>query len=343
MRRLVPWLAALVLLATVLAWKLGRPAALDESLFDVTLTQQPMEPLALPVHGRELAGRITTSAGRPAADALVVLERAKPFESGPAPLRGEYTDEQGAFRFEELAEGTYRVVLQHASAPPRSFTTSVPAEGEVTWALAEPLAPIEPMPTLARGALTGRVTLPAGLAPRADLAGHELVLAPVPETHPLAGAAVRRVACDAEGRFALPDLVLADYEVRVLPPWASGGSWPELARARCAHRADGTELALELAVGTLAGTLVEPPERALVGALVRLTSLSARDVLGRPQLWPPAVTDAQGRFRSGLLPVGRYLLHARAGEGEQDVEVEVRAGQHLEVPFAPLDPRSGTR
>jgi hypothetical protein len=343
-RRLVPWLAALVLVATALAVWLARPEPLDESAFGETLAlAHNLPPLLLPGEETELAGRVTTHAGLPAADAFVVLERPQPFESGPAPLRAEYTDATGAFRFEALASGSYRVVLQHPSAPPRTFTIAAPLAGEIVWSLAEPLAPIEPMPTLVRGALAGRVTLPAGLAPRGDLAGYELVLTPTADTHPLAGAAVRRTLCDAEGRFAVPDLVLAEYDARVLPPWARGGSWPELARVRCAHRAAGTELALELTVGTLAGTLLEPPDRPLVGAVVRITSLSARDVLGKPQLWPPAVSDAEGRFRSELLPAGRYLLHERAGESAQDVEVELGAGTHVEVPFAPLAPRKPAR
>jgi hypothetical protein len=76
---------------------------------------------------------------------------------------------------------------------------------------------------------------------------------------------------------------------------------------------------------------------------VRITSLAAKDVLGKPQLWPPIVSDGQGRIRSELLPAGRYLLHARAGEGQQDVEVELAAGAEVQVPFAPLAPRAPAR
>lgn len=342
MKRLLPWLAAIVLLATALAWRLARPEPFDESLFARAQARELSSPM--PPRGQEveLIGRVTTHDGQPAVDAWVVLERPQPFEVGPPPVRGEYTDEQGAFRFEDLAVGPYRVVLQHPSAPPRTFTCEVPAEGAVSWSLAEPLPPIETMPTITRAAWAGRIVLPPGVPAREGLAGYEVVLTPVAATHPLAGAAVRRVLCDGEGRFALEDLVLAEYDVHVLPPWASGGSWPELARVRHVHR-EGGELALELAVGTLSGTLVEPPERPLVGAVVRITSLSAQDVLGKPQLWPPAVTDAEGRFRSGYLPAGRYLLRARAGEGAQDVEVTVRAGEHLEVPFTPIAPRADAR
>jgi hypothetical protein len=341
-KKLLSWLALVVLAGTALAWWLGRPEKLDESLFVKTMAHERRAPLEAPRDMTELAGLVTTHDGRPAADAWVVLERPEPFERGPAPVRGEYTDANGAFRFAALAAGAYRVVLQHASCPPRTFTTEVPAAGEVRWALAEPLPPIEAMPSLVRGALAGRVSLPAGLAPR-DFSGYEVVLAPVAETHPLSGAAVRRARCAADGSFALPDLVQADYDARVLPPWASGGSWPELAHARCAHRSAETELALELRVGSLAGRLVEPPDRPLVGAVVRITSLTAKDVLGKPQLWPPIVTDGTGHFKTDPLPTGRYLLHARAGDGIQDLEVEVQGGVHHEVEFAPLAPRASPR
>lgn len=343
MKRLLPWLALAVLLGTGLAVYAGRPEPLDESLFGQELALPPtLEPLEFPRGEVELRGQVTTHDGAPVADALVVLERARPFEESSVPVRGAYTDASGAFRLERLAPGAWRVVLQHASVPPRSFTVELPAAAPVSWPLAPPLPPIEAMPELARGALAGRVQLPAALGP-ADLTGFEVVLVPARETPGLAGATLRRAECDASGAFALPDLVLADYDVRVLPAWARGGSWPELARARCAHRAQGTRLELELVGGVLAGTLLEAPGRPLVGAVVRITSLAAKDALGKPQLWPPAVSDEDGRFTSELLPPGRYLLHARAGAAAQDLELEVRAGEVREVPFAALAPQPEVR
>ena len=341
MKRFLPWLALLFLLGTGLAVLAGRPEPLDESLFGETLAlPHNLNPLEFPRGELELQGRITAHDGAPAADALVVLERARPFEPGPTPVRGAYTDAEGAFRFERLSAGAWRVVLQQVGVPPRSFTIELPAPGPVTWPLAPPLAPIEAMPELVRGALTGRVSAPAGFPLAVTLLGLEVVFVPSAETPLLSGAAVRRVPCDAEGNFALADLVLADYDVHVLPRWARGGSWPELVRQRCAHRADGTRLELVLAAGVVEGTLLEASERPLVGAVVRITSLSAKDALGRPQLWPPAQSDELGRFQSELLPPGRYLLHARAGAGSQDLELEVRAGEVRTAPFAPLAPRT---
>jgi len=342
-KRLVPWLALLVLLGTGLAVYAGRPGPLDERMFDEQ-QEQAYAPAALdfPRGEIELAGHVTTRDGAPAAEALVVLERARPFEKGPAPVRATYTDDLGAFRFERLSAGPWRVVLQHATVPPRNFTVELPLAGAVTWTLAPPLAPIESMPDVVRAPLTGRLTLPAGLT-QDERGGCEVVFRPSAETPALSGATLRRAECEASGHFTLPDLVLADYDVRVLPAWARGGSWPELARATWSHRASGGELVLELAVGALEGTLLEAPGQPLVGAVVRITSLSAGDALGKPQLWPPAVSDEDGYFRSALLPPGRYLLHARAGAGAQDLELEVRAGELARVPFAPLAPRTDGR
>jgi len=339
MRRLLPWLALLVLLGTGLAVYAGRPEPLDESVFGTELAlPRNLEPLSFPQGEGELLGRVTTHDGAPAADALIVLERARPFEAGPPPVRGAYTDANGAFRFERLDAGSWRVVLQHASTQPRSFTLELPAAGPLTWPLAAPQPPIESMPELLRGALWGRVEIPPTLTD-VFLLGCEAVLVPAAETPLLAGAAVRRALCDDGGNFMLPDLVQADYDVHVLPHWASGGSWPVLARGRLAHRAEKSGLTLELYAGLLRGTLLEAPDRPLVGAVVRITSLTAQDALGKPQLWPPAVSDEEGNFRSELLPPGRYLLHARAGAGVQDLEFEVRAGELRTVPFAPITPR----
>jgi len=126
----------------------------------------------------------------------------------------------------------------------------------------------------------------------------------------------------------------------VLPPWARGGTWPVLARGACtAHAGGAATLELALAVGELAGELGEPSGRPLVGALVAVSTLDARDPVGGPQLWPPLVTDTAGKFRVELLPPGRYRVHLRAGAAARDVEVTVAEGQRTSMPPEALDPR----
>ena len=83
------------------------------------------------------------------------------------------------------------------------------------------------------------------------------------------------------------------YQVELLPPWARGGSWPVLARSSfVAVEGSANEIALSPRVGALAGELLEEGGEPLVGALIELTSLEAADPVGKPELWPPEVSDA---------------------------------------------------
>ena len=99
-------------------------------------------------------------------------------------------------------------------------------------------------------------------------------------------------------------------------------------------------LGLVLEVGAVEGTLLDPGGRSLPGAVVSVAALDALDPVGQPALWPPVVTDPDGRFRVELLPPGRYLVHVRAGAARGDAEVVVERGQVRSVAFGPLDPRT---
>jgi hypothetical protein len=352
----VPFVAALlVLVGLALAFALGRPEPPDDSLFGPQMALAPvLEPLVAPGGSLRLRGNVHHAGGAPAADALVALVRAEDDPARTEPLYHIHTDAAGRFEFARLAPGRYTVVLVHPSAPPRTFPLELPlaaADGlngdavasAVRWELAPPLAPLDMLPELARGALEGRVVLPAALSEETpDLAGFEIVLAPAKGTPPLAGAAERRIGTDAEGRFALDGVVAAAYRVEVLPPWARGGSWPVLARGTAEIAADGRaaiELALE--VGALTGELAEANGRPLVGALVSIAALDALDAVGEPQLWPPATSDEAGRWRVALLPPGRYGVHLRAGAAAADSEARVESGAVTRVPAARLDVRGG--
>lgn len=338
--------ALLVFLAIALAFYLERPEPPDSSLFgaEVALASE-LAPLALPHGTLELSGHVRASDGASAADAFIALLRDEDDPGEAEPLYHGYTDEAGLFTLSGLEPGTYRVLLTHPDAPPRSFPLVLPVEGEVQWELAEPLEPLPVLPELVRAATSGRVRMPATLAagPAASLAGFEVVLRPAPDVPPLAGACTRRATTAADGGFALGELVATRYLVEVLPPWARGGSWPVLARARYEARAEGTDpLELFLEVGTLEGELQEADGRPLAGALIKVGGLDARDPVGDPQLWPPGVTDPAGRFRVELLPPGRYLVHLRAGSAARDLEVRVEGGKITSVPLVSLDPRART-
>lgn len=344
MRRAELVVALFFFLALALAIYLERPEPPDASLFGAEMALEPVLPPLHPPRGTlELRGTVQAADGAPAADAFVVLLRPDDDLSEAEPVYRAYTDEQGRFAFAGLVAGTYGVVLTHPSVPPRTLPMELPFEGEVSWQLAEPLPPLPVLPELRRTQLAGRLRLPqVAASAQVGLGGFEVALVPADDTPLLAGACERRASTDAEGRFTLAELTVASYRVEVFPDWARGGSWPVLGRGTCSPAADGPNtFEVTLDVGALEGLLLEPGDRPLVGALVRVAALDARDAVGEPQAWPVVVTDAEGRFRVELLPPGRYLVHQRAGSAVRDVEVEVAGGQRTSVPTSELDPRAG--
>lgn len=343
MKRLELVAALLVFLGIALAIYLERPEAPDASLFGAEMALEPvLDPLVAPSGALELHGSVRGTDGAPAADAFLVLLRADEDPSEAEPVYRAYTDGEGRFTFANLTAGVYSAVLTHPSAPPKTLLVEVPAAGEVDWELSAPLPPLPVLPELRRTQLTGRLQLPKVAAGASiDLAGFEVALVPAADTATLAGAAERRASTNATGHFALAELVVASYRIEVLPAWSPGGSWPVLGRGTCSPRA-GQENTVELTldVGALEGELQEVDGRPLVGALVRVSALDARDAVGEPQSWPVVVTDAAGRYRVELLPPGRYLVHQRAGSAVRDVEIVVASGQRASVPLGKMDPRT---
>jgi hypothetical protein len=344
MKRVEVLAAGLVFLGIFLGFCFGGGRDPEASLFGAGLALEPeLPPLVVPRGELVVRGHVRTATGEPAQDAFVVLERSGESSARVEPVVRAYTDEAGGFELAGLAAGTYRVVLTHPSAPPRAFEVEIPREGDIVWELSPSLPPLETLPPLERIELTGFVQVPAGLvtAQEKDLEGFEVLLRPVAETPLLAAASECRALTDRAGRFTFHALVRADYDAQVLPPWARGGTWPVLGSARLAPReSEPADLRIELRVGALAGELRETVDRPLVGALVRVTALEALDPTGKPQLWPPVVTDANGRFAVELLPPGRYLVHQRAGRAIREVEVRVESEQRCQVPTGTLELRS---
>ena len=346
MRRVELLAALLVFLGIALAIYTQRPEPPDASLFGEDMALEAgLPPLTAPSGTLELRGQVRSASGAPAPDAFLVLLRPDDDPSEAEPVYRAYSDEEGRFAFTKLTPGVYTAVLTHPSTPPRTLAVELPLEGEVTWELAEPLPPLPVLPELRRTRLTGRLRLPELAADaHVELQGFEVALVPAKDTPTLAGACERRATTDAEGRFALDELVVANYRIEVLPPWAGGGSWPVLGRGACSP-ADSAENTVELSldVGALEGELREPGGRPLVGALVRVSALDARDAVNEPEAWPVVVTDAAGRFRVELLPPGRYLVHQRAGSAVRDVEIVVEKGKRASVPPGEMDPRASAR
>jgi len=250
--------------------------------------------------------RVVDPAGLAVSGAALVVR------AGNKPLWA-FTDAYGRAVLEGLAPGKSRMAVIALPHPGLELDI-VPGPGELEVRLA---AAIEPQPLLAeipRSRLAGRLS---GAPPEA-LAECEVLLLPVAAPNELGGAMPRRCSADAQGSFAFDSLAHAVYQVCVLPAWASGGSWPDLAAAAdrtLDFKAARNDLSIALARGEIEGEVRDDLGRALEGALVWAT-----DAGNELRIWPPAASGPDGRFRIADLPPGKYRVSCRAGEGGSTLE-----------------------
>ncbi|MBK7642234.1 MAG: carboxypeptidase regulatory-like domain-containing protein [Planctomycetes bacterium] len=333
--RLWPFLKLAIPLGTLAALAIGyavqRATLQPDPPIDIQrpppATFAKLEP---PVHGHRLAGRVSAPSGEALDRALVWVR------SGD---EGSFTrtDAQGAFGFDDLGPGPWPAKIVALGFEPLDLTLE--DTGKLTQiALAKAYGP---PPTLARvehEPLAGQLELPAGF----DASDCEVVLEPEAPTS-IDSALPRRARCDAQGAFHFDDLIAAKYLVRVLPAWARGGSWPDLVAGvagKASHEfthAKGAQLAVQLELGSIQGTLAEASGAPVEGALAELALASDP---GR--IWIPQSTDAQGHFRLHPLPHGAYVLTLRAGGATLVRQVELGPGEQREVPLR-LEPPAGER
>lgn len=289
-----------------------------------------LEELKAPLGSHVLAGQVVDIDLAPTPGVTVFLR------SNDAPFWVE-TDSEGRFQLQGLGAGPYEVALVKWGFPPRSTRVEQPAE-DVLLTLAPPKPPPSPLPAISSSALSGRVAHPLGeLWEDAD--GYELQFTPRADITELKGAVHRRVAADRRGFFALEDLAHGDYQVRVLPSWASGGSWPDLvalADAQWEHRPDGSDFAVfGLEAGAIEASVVDPRGVPIDGAYAILA-----DASNVAHVWPPRLSDAFGVLRFPDLPPGRYLLAIRAGESAiEELLVEVEPAEVSRPTLPPLTVR----
>ena len=344
-----------VLLTLVAGFLVERVRRVDPlAIFEFAAPRRvPLQPLELPVGEHGLAGRVLFADDRPAPDVQVTLYPAVPVAESSEPLHWAYTDANGTFSLVGLSRARYAVALVLPDHPHTQFTIDVPAaesSEEIVWHLQEPLPPIESLPEMQRADLTGNVLPPTGFTlEEYPLAGYEVVARPSEEAHPLSGAVTRRTAVAASGAFVFENLVATAYRIQVVPPWASGGTWPILEEVYLRHvleSEDGRLLSLRLRAGEIRGRLLNLDELPIEGALVKLWRRDAPDPqtgADATRLWPPAETDATGEFRFRDLPPGSYGVRVRTGEAALERTEEVREGSRLWLDLDPLDPKSASR
>jgi hypothetical protein len=323
--RLVPAIVFGVLLVGWLVARISR-ATRDLPSFAAPRAVE-FEPLVSPLGPERLWGKVVDPFGEPLAGVGVVLR------SNSVPLWTE-TDAQGQFELSGLQPGEVDVALVlWGRAPVHQLATP----GEVTLVLPEPNPPPAELTAAVRAPIAGRLAHPLRRA-WSDAEGYEVALVPIAPPQEFGGTVERRVHTDRQGVFAFDDLALGSYRIVVLPSWAAGGSWPDLAdpaHARLEHGQDGGGLVVVLGLGALDVEVTDELGSGIAGALALLTSAAQP-----ARIWPPATADARGHLRFLDLPPGRYTLSVRAGEGQSTLEnVEIASGEILPLRVGPISVR----
>lgn len=313
-------LVVLALLAYgLVAAHLGRPQEPIPSF-------APREPLDLgelraPLGEASLRGRVVDLEGRPVPGVSLY------FRSGDVPFWAE-SDARGEFAFEGLHDEELAVALLAWGHAPRLERV---APGTVEFVLPPKTPPIGLVPDVPASDLIGQVVHPLGRAALSE-AGYEVVLTPRGEPNELGPAVERRALTDSFGYFVFEDLAHSTYDVRVMPAWAEGSFWPDLAAPEFAtldHDGPRADARVLLASGALEGTVSDANAQPIEGALVVLASPDDAS-----HLWVPQMTDAAGRYRFDDVPPGDYRVSTRAGEGaalDLPVTIERAAVRRLDL------------
>ena len=329
LRRLLPWTPWLLfaswgLLSLFVRW--SDPARPDH--FEGALSgAEDLRPVADPYGTERLEGTVVGAGGGTIEDALV-------FVRGETSSSWDRTDRAGHFELERLHAPPWRVIVVGRGHEPRSFDVADRSGGATTFALDVAIEEPPDFPARESSPLVGRIQstlLPAGAG------GFEVYLRPISPLDELGTAFPRRALTAADGTFRVDGLDHGRYEVLVLPPWAVGGTWPDVVAATefsgLVHPlAEGT-LVVPLAMGSVSGRLVDERGTFLEGALVMIEA-----ALDPSRVWPPITSDADGAFRFDALPPGSYVLRARAGAGATEQRIDVRRDTVLHLDLDPLAP-----
>ncbi|HUR27401.1 MAG TPA: carboxypeptidase-like regulatory domain-containing protein [Planctomycetota bacterium] len=265
-----------------------------------------------------LSVRIVDPSGAPVAEAALVVR------SGIAPIWA-FTAADGTATLEGLQPEAARLCVL-AFPHPGLEVDVVPGPELRVIELAAPATVQATLADIPRAKLAGQLVSDA-----ADpLDGYEVLLLPVAPANELGGALPRRCVTEAGGAYVFEGLAHGRYFVKVLPSWASGGSWPDLAGPEDREldfRGEISSGKIGLARGSIEGEVRDDLGRALEGALV-LVNESANEA----RVWPPCSTGPDGRFHVDDLPPGKYRVSCRAGEGgSTQEELVVAAGTATEA------------
>lgn len=322
--RILPLLALLTLI-TALAARNARPFAWAAAPVEVGEPSN-LPPLRDALETVELAGLVRGPTGQPIAEAIVLLDAREP--------RWAYTDSGGRFRIVRVPLGPQRVSVWARKHETQEFEVFAPAS-DLDLVLETSLNELPQFPVLETAPLAGEVV--PSIVGR-GLAGFEVLLLPAKSVSRFGEPVPRRTKVGADRSFRFDDLILGEYRVVVLPPWATGGDWPNLCAPQSrrlvhARTASANGLRLELAGGEIRGTITDPKGRFLEGALCLLSV----DALPE-RVWPAVKSAADGSFLISDLPPEIYRLEVRAGAGSLSIAVEVPPGATIEAELPPIAP-----
>jgi hypothetical protein len=331
-KRWTTWIPVLTLLGLAAGFVAKRAfAPASDELVIHAMPAANIPALELPPRSRVLDGQVVDPSGAGVADALVFLR------AGEAP-HFTYTDAHGAFHMPALEDAPWDVTVLAIGFRPQA--KELPdASSPQTIRLETPAGPAPSLPAIARKDLAGVLSSHAPY----PLEGCEVVLTPTLPPETLSGPLPRRATATADGRFVFQDLIVGEYVVEVLPVWARGGSWPDLARGIegdqprvISHSAGDPSpvLAIPLRVGDVTGKLIDADGHAIEGALVLISPASDPS-----RVWPPESSAADGAFAVHGLPSGKYALSVRAGTASVQKDALVRAGETTNLEFEPLEVR----
>jgi hypothetical protein len=313
-----------VLAALLCGFVAARVARARQSLPSFAPASPPtLGELAAPLGDARLAGRVLDPDGTGLAHVSVYLRCAS------VPHWTE-TDAEGRFTLEGLVEGELDVILLAWGRAPARLKTRT---GDAEFVLPPIAPPPAPLPTLETAPLVGRLAHPLRNTWQ-ESEGYELVLAPLEAPMRVGTTVERRLRVEPRGLFALDDLALGSYTLKLVPSWASGSDWPDLAHptyARLQHGRDSGGLLVVIAAGALDVRVSGADGLPLEGALALLSPATHP-----ARVWPPQPSDAEGRLRFLDLPPGRYELVVRAGEAEERLAVEIESGRVSAVELGPL-------
>ncbi len=277
-----------------------------------------------PLPESSLAGTVVSASGEAVAEAIVLV-------SIDGELAWDYTDVQGHFEVPGVPPGEHVVEVASRRYRTRSFAAQSPDDA-LKLDLGAPADPPPTLPEITRGDLEGEVL--ASIAER-GLLDYEVLLLPVEPPDRYGAPVPVRSAVRADRSFHFQGLIHGEYRIVVLPPWARGGSWPNLGdpgRRTFVHAPSAGELEVTLASGEIQGRLFDRAGDFIEGGLVLVHPEESPE---RP--WPPARSGPDGAFLVRDLPPGTYRIEISAGGARLVQEVPVRAGIISEIDLPPFD------